>query len=422
MSTNLAEHIHQIRIIDTHEHLHREMKWVGEGPADVLADLFYAYIPADFIAAGADQHAVASLTDGSDPDVERRWVAVEQAWQAIRYTGYGEAVRIAAKELYNIDQITPSAIYGAQSKLESLRRPGQRLHLLREVARLDHVQIDDFLWSCVPDSSGPNFFFYDLSWNRFCSGDFDIAVLDEETGVTVRNLVTLRQSMEVLFEKYGSCAIAIKSQHAYNRTLCWEDRSNEDAERALQVWLADPKGRGEDARLCLGDWCWARGCELAAEYNLPFKLHTGYHAGNNAMPVQWIRTGNLCSLLTRYLDVKFVLMHAAYPYGDELIAITKHYSNVWADLCWAWSINPYSSMEFVQKFIHGAPINKLFGFGGDTFWPTAAYAYSLQARKWLGRALETQVSNGDLAEGEAMDVATRLLRGNQIECFDLSRM
>ena len=110
------------------------------------------------------------------------------------------------------------------------------------------------------------------------------------------------------------------------------------------------------------------------------------------------------------------------PHSQPTYTTPKHYSNVWADLCWAWSINPYSSMEFVQKFIHGAPINKLFGFGGDTFWPTAAYAYSLQARKWLGRALETQVSNGDLAEGEAMDVATRLLRGNQIECFDLSRM
>src|SRR5437899_12730733 len=58
------------------------------------------------------------------------------------------------------------------------------------------------------------------------------------------------------------------------------------------------------ARLCLGDWCWDRGLELAAEHRLPFKIHTGHYAGGGRMPVDWIRAGELwelssCHRLTR---------------------------------------------------------------------------------------------------------------------------
>jgi uncharacterized protein len=86
-------------------------------------------------------------------------------------------------------------------------------------------------------------------------------------------------------------------------------------------------------RLCLGDWCWARGVELAIEHDLPFKLHTGYYAGSGHMPVDRIRSGNLWALLSRYPTARFVLMHIAYPYSDELVALAKHCPNVWVDLC-----------------------------------------------------------------------------------------
>ena len=60
----------------------------------------------------------------------------------------------------------------------------------------------------------------------------------------------------------------------------------------------------EDTRLALGDWCWARGVELAIEHDLPFKLHTGYYAGTDRMPVSRIASGNLCGLLARTPDTR----------------------------------------------------------------------------------------------------------------------
>ena len=45
-----------------------------------------------------------------------------------------------------------------------------RLRLLRDDANLDHIQTDAKSMTVRPDLSGPDFFFYDISWVDFCSG------------------------------------------------------------------------------------------------------------------------------------------------------------------------------------------------------------------------------------------------------------
>ena len=65
---------------------------------------------------------------------------------------------------------------------------------------LDHIQTDDFIWPCERDESGPDFFFYDISWVEFCNGVPDLAALADETNITVRDLPTLRQAMETIFK------------------------------------------------------------------------------------------------------------------------------------------------------------------------------------------------------------------------------
>ena len=418
MATDLQQHIDRTAICDTHEHLKKEADWVDQGPADVLVDLFTNYVPADLHTAGASREALQRLTDAGDPDLGARFDGIRDAWEAIRFTGYGEAVRILGEELYGLRDWSAAEFERAQARLMEWRRPGGRYRLLSEVANLDHTQTDDGCWPCLPDASGPEFFFYDISWAAFCRGDVDPEAIERETGVAVTDTATLSQAMGAIFDKYAACAIAVKAQHAYSRTLAWRERSEAEAAPVLERALGG-ESLAPETRNVLGDWCWARGCELAAEHNLPFKLHTGYYAGNDRMPVDFIKGGNLCALLARYPECRFVLMHIAYPYCDELVALTKHYRNVYADLCWAWSIDPYSSGDFVRRFLHAAPVNKLFAFGGDTGNPTSATAYAIQTRRWLTRTLEAEVAEGLMSEAEAMEVATRLLRRNQLDCFDL---
>jgi hypothetical protein len=419
MSSELAQVIQATPLCDTHEHLHSEAHFLNNSP-DLLQALFDNYITADLIVAGAKPAAVTTLLDKQNPDVKGRFAGIQDAWAAVQHTGYGEAVRLIAQEVYGIEALTAAAIEGAQDRHQALCQPGKRLELLRDYANLDHVQVDDFTRACAPDPSGPDFFFYDISWVNFCNANFNVKELSAETNVDVRDLATLRAAMAQVFVQNAPYAVAIKSQHAYNRTLLWRERSDHEAAQALDSYLTNPSAMSTEERLCLGDWCWARGVELGIDYDLPFKIHTGYYAGHSRMPVDYIRSGNLCSLLAKYLDARFVLMHIAYPYSQELLALAKHYPNVYVDLCWAWSIDPYSAGDFVRRYIHAAPANKLFIFGGDTFWPMGAVAYAYQARQWLTRALEAEVQERLLTETQAIGLAQRFLRENQYLCFHIA--
>jgi hypothetical protein len=343
-----------------------------------------------------------------------------------QFTGYGEAVRVAARDLYEIEELSGTTIREGQQRLKALQRKGGCVAILRDRAKVDHVQTDLGLRVIDLPRSSAAFFLRDLSLFPLATGAIADPVLEEATGVSVRNLATLRQAMEALFARCAPLSIALKSQHAYVRTLAWQKRTDDEAERALQVVLGsgpESDDAQSEARLCLGDWCLARGVELASAHQLPIKIHTGYLAGTaetgTYMPVDRLRAGHLAPLLMEYPNARFVLMHIAYPYSDELISLAKHYGNVYVDLCWAWAINPFATRDFVRRFLHAVPTNKLFAFGDDASTPSMAYAYAAQMRRWLTSAIEAEVADGLLTTRQAIGFATQLLRGNQLACFDI---
>ena len=415
--TDLSHHIQSLPLIDTHEHLRNEQTYLDQ-PQDVLSLLFGNYVTGDLQAAGASGEAVQRLQDASDPDIEGRFGEVRDAWECCRHTGYGRAVSIQAARFFGIQTISSQPLMQAQSRVTDYHQPGARLRILRDDANLEHVQTDDFTVGCRPDPSGPDFFLYDLSWHAFAKGEVDPAQLYRETGIEIRGVESLREALAATFARSGPLAIAVKSQHAYSRTLRWQPRGDDDVAPLLEALLAGQE-LDADQQLILGDWCLARGVEQAIRYNLPIKIHTGYYAGNNRMVCDRIHPGHLAPLLAAYPEERFVLMHIGYPYDSEMIAVAKHFTNVWVDLCWAWSIDPLSSRRFVQAYLHAAPSNKLFAFGGDTRTPTSAAAYSFQARDEMTRALQACIDDGDLTEPDAIRLATRFMQDNQRACFDI---
>jgi adenylate kinase len=112
---DLATFIQTSTLIDTHEHLNSEAAFVERGP-DVLQDLFDNYITADLVVAGPAPAAVQRLIDKRDRDIEARFEGVRAAWERCRHTGYGEAVRLIGRLVYDIDEITVEAIAAAEPR------------------------------------------------------------------------------------------------------------------------------------------------------------------------------------------------------------------------------------------------------------------------------------------------------------------
>ncbi len=416
---DIEAHIAATPLADTHEHQHSERDWVENGPADVLCDLLATYVTTDFHGAHCDIPALDRAQKDPEIGVRERWDGLKDEWEHIRDTGYAEAMALHAREVYGIEEITGDALEAAQPILDGLRKPGERLRLLKDVANLDHMQIDGGS-PLPPDESGPDFFLHDISWYSVCVGKPDVGGMSRQSGVEVNDLATYGQAMEGVFAKFARYASGVKAQHAYDRTLRWERRDDADAERVLRKHLAGTELSESDA-LCLGDWGWARGLELATEHDLPFKMHTGFYAGADNMQVDRIRAGHLCAIAIAHPEAKLVCMHMSYPYESELVAMAKQFRNIYADMCWGWAINPYAGLEFVRKFIHAGAANKLFAFGGDTGYPTGALGYAAQARKWLARALSMEVRDGFMSVARACEIATRVMYENQRACFPVER-
>ena len=411
--TDLAHFIAEAPLADTHEHLKTEAEFLADGP-DVLEDLFDHYTRADLAVAGASPEALKRLIDLSDPDLAGRFLGIRDAWEAVKHTGYGEGVRLTAKRVYGLEEIVPEALPAAQKIAEEQRKLGNLKYLLKDVANLSYVQIDDFRWEC----EGDDFFQYDINVLGFACGEIDAKKIHQATGVEVQDLLTLRAAIDVLFAKWGPRAVAVKTQHAYSRTLAWTEREGDDVRRILGKTIFN-EPRTDEEKLVLGDWALARCVEAAIKHDLPVKIHTGYYAGNGYMPIERIPAGLLAGLIRRYPKARFVLMHTAYPYTGEILALAKHFPNVYLDLCWAWSIDPRSTQEFVRRAIHAVPSNKLLVFGGDSFYPNAAVSYSFQARAWLTRALQAEVDERFLTEKDAIQLAARWMGENQKALFHL---
>ena len=414
--TDLTHRIEETPLCDTHEHLYRHQSFTPER-LDILGALFENYVTADLVVAGAAPDAVQNLIQPDSGPVADRFRLVETAWQRCQHTGYGEAVRLIAQHFYGLTELTPDSLAEAQGRHAHLMATRTRQQILQQDARLDHVQIDDFTMDITPDTEDPDFFLYDISLHNLVSGTPDLDALQRLTGVEVRDLPALQTAIEAVFAIHAGEAVACKTQHAYDRTLAWRRRDRADAATVFARYREAPFLMSTADRLLLGDWCLDLCASLARQHGLPIKIHTGYYAGHSRMPLEFISCRHLCGLLAAHLSTDFVLMHNSYPYAEELVALAKHYPNVYIDMCWAWSINPFDAARLLRSAIHAVPINKLFVFGADTSWPFAAYAYAMQTRQWLTHTLQKEIQDGHMREAEAMRIADRVMLQNQYDCF-----
>ena len=162
----------------------------------------------------------------------------------VRHTGYGRVVSTVARKFYGIEEITLEALEAASHRTLELRRPGERLRLLKDAARLDHVQIDNFCWPCLPDPSGLDFFLYDVSGASFLGRDRHPS-LGRGDGRVRAGSGKPRAGSRDARRQVRSVAIALKSAHAYGRTLFWQPRDPGDVSRSLQTILTRPDGATE---------------------------------------------------------------------------------------------------------------------------------------------------------------------------------
>lgn len=409
------------KFVDTHEHLVEESQRVrftrsGLLPCDDWALLFSHYLNSDLVSSGmpgADHDRFLS----PEVDPGEKWKLLAPWWPAVKNTGYAQAVTIALQQLYGVETLNESAIPTLQAAYENLRQPGFYRKVLQETAGIESCQVNCLTGEPFKQSEQPELLMQDLGIVGMFSGP-SIGQYAKPSGIEVKELADWHRVITWWFDRYARYAVAVKSQNAYSRDI---DYARVPAEQAEPIFrnVLDKEPVSAEERKRLEDHLFWRAVDEATARDLPVKLHTGFYAGTNSMPLSRLRNnaGSACELCRLSPSTRFVFMHIGYPYYEEIVALAKQWSNAHVDMCWAWIINPAGAKDYLKKHLLAAPANKLFPFGGDYIPVEPVVGHAELARRGITRALGELVDEGWMKLDDALEIIEPLMRGNAHRVF-----
>jgi len=402
--------------MDTHEHLPDEqdcLKGPGGKPQEDWTVILRHYLDSDLISAGMSQEQYEQFFRKPLPPQEK-WRLLTPYWSAVKHTGYGQAVRIALRELYGVEDLSEKTVETVQMQYQATRRPGFYQRILCELAKIDSCQVNT---GTFRESRQPLLLLQDISLVGMFAGP-NFQVFGQPTGIEVKGLSDWYRVIDWWFERYGKYAVAVKSQNAYSRNIDYENVPRDRAEPAFGKRLAGQPLSAEEQKT-LEDHLFWYAVQKATEHGLPVKLHTGYYAGQNSMPLSRVQKNATaaCELCRQSPQTIFVFMHICYPYYEELISVAKHYTNAYVDMCWSWIINPVAAKDFLKKYLVTAPANKIFTFGGDYFPVEPLLGHALIARQGIALSLCELVEEGWLSLQDALVLVDPIMHENARRVF-----
>ena len=382
--------------------------------------------------AEADLSTAAGARPGEQPGEEERIAAY---WPNIRTTGYGRAVSLGCKELFDLDY-TPDNFGAITERLQSTLRNRSALevydYFLKEKADLRWVIQDGYFEPGNADLLRGDMYpeYYRFAWRMdelFSMTDAaPIILLGRLTGMSILSLDHLVKAMNASIDSFretGRQAV-FKLGIAYGRDLVVGDPSSHDAELAFNrirnrntfydgLQMGAGAVNASEAR-ALGDYLIHRLLERASDDDIPVQIHTGYLAGNWGS-LAGTKALHLIPIFNKYRHVRFDVFHASWPWTSELGAIAKNYPNVYPDMCWMWTMNPAESERTLAEWLDGVPFNKIFAFGADTGLPWQDVGYALQARLGIAHVLEEKIQAGFFSQSTAEEVATAIMLKNGLD-------
>ena len=426
LEAELLDALNGIPLVNTHEHIIPE-----EERTSSQIDFFTLaghYAINDAISAGLSVDELAVVRD-PDASPARRWRAFEPFWKPARMTGYGQALRIAVRDIYGVDQISGETLPEINRRIEAMNQPGLYEEILVRRSNIAYSVLDDY-WNAAPVRPDPRFFVPARKFDRFVAPQSasDVRRLEELTNVSITGLAGLKQAMEASFQQSLDIGmVAVKSTLAYNREIHYAEVSEQHAQESLQSLLASrrtvPAGfrsRVERPFRPLEDHMFHHLIGLAAAHGVPVQIHTGLHAGNGNF-IENSKPTHLTNLFFLFPQVQFDLFHISYPYQGEAAAIAKVFPNVHIDFCWAHIISPRAAIRTLHEMLDTVPSNKIFGYGGDYRYPELSYAHAKIARTNIAQVLAERVADGSCSTEEAMELGRSLLHDNPDALFGVHR-
>lgn len=290
---------------------------------------------------------------------------------------------------------------------------------LLKLAKVDHVITDPYTNPLLNarGALGPNYHSvvrinaFAFGWNATSldhNGNSAWTML-KQAGLEARTFEDYLAALEKLVERMpGANQVGLKNALAYDRDLHFGE-PNEAFARA--AWgKANPM---MEERKAFSDFVADYFCKLAAKHDLPVQMHLGSAIIRGSHPL------NVAPLIERHPRTRFLLMHLAYPWSRDLLAMAFVYRNIWIDLTWSWLLSPSHFKLALHEAIEILPDDSRMMLGGDNWHIEETFATLQEARRLIGEVLEEKVVAGYFGEADATRLAGKILNGNAREFFKL---
>jgi predicted TIM-barrel fold metal-dependent hydrolase len=424
IGSEIFNKVYQTPFIDTHEHLiEEEGRFKGTAHPRVKSDdwtmVLSHYFNSDILTAGMPQDSYdAFFSPQMDP--LKKWILLEPYWPYVKHTGYGLAVRLAIRDLYGVQDLNTKTVQQVQLGYEKVRRPGFYQKIIKDSANIESCQVNSLEGTPFMKSKMPTLLMQDLSIVGMFAGP-SFKDFGEPSGIKVSSLSDWHRVINWWFEKYGKYAVAVKSQNAYSRDINYEQIKGKEVQDFFQRKIAQ-ESLSDQEQKNIEDHLFWYAVQKATEYDLPVKLHTGYYAGQNRMPLGRLinNPASATDLCRKSPETKFVFMHICYPYYEELISVAKQYTNAYVDMCWSWIINPLAAKDFLKKYLLTAPANKILTFGGDFIPVEPVLGHANITRQGIAQVLLELVIEKWIKLDEALELTDLIMHENARKLFKLA--
>lgn len=338
-------------VLDTHEHLPPFGNQLDLA-LDVLGEYLQHYISSDLQSAGMSEALLRQVCDPTTPITER-WDKLAPYWERTCDTAYARSLRVAAAELYGIEDWNRDSIVLMNERFrQAMADPGHRMRVLRDTCRIRLSILDH--WG---DDMHVDREFYRPVWQaaRFitpAAGSDLPATLTDHVG-----------QCEAMYRRnLDNGMVALKCALAYKRSIRFEEVPAAEAKALYAAARKDAFPQG--LPVPVQDFILHRLLALADRDGLPVQIHTGLQEGmrhelRHSDPML------LTNLFGKYPHIPFDLFHIGYPWIRESLVLAKTHPNVHLDMCWSHIIAPSAARQALREFLEAVPVSKIFAFGGD---------------------------------------------------------
>ena len=411
----ILERLHDIRAIDTHEHLWDE-SYRLEHPGDWTL-LFYHYGITALQMAGMSAAETDELYADATPHA-RKWEIFSRYYPAARNTGYLRAARIAIRDLYGIEEVTSDSMEELTVRIREAVQPGFHHWVLTERAGIECAWVNCFDRDANEDRYpvrdwGDTALLRPALYANDLIHPAGYGLISGATGLDTATLGDWLGAIDAYFARYAPQCAAVKISLAYSRPLAFDPAVPRARAEALYAQhRAEPLDNA--AARPLEDYLFYHVLRRAADHGLPIQLHTGLYSGANRLNAYALRDNvkDVAELAIAHPECTFIMLHIAYPFQDELVMAARQVSNLYAEMSWAWVVDPVAAAQFTAQMLVAAPMNKLLGFGGDYAWVENTYGHLQIARQGMARALAGLVTDWGWSLEEACEAGWYALRGS----------